>query len=316
MKITLFDINAIGTDLDLSPITALGECTVYPNTRQEDMPALISNTEVAVINKLKMNKEVIDNAPKLKLICVAATGFDNIDTAYCRKKGIAVANVPGYSTHSVALVTVSMVLSLMSHLRTYSEFVESGEYTALALPNRLSPTFNDLNSKSWGIIGYGNIGKKVGEVAKAFGCRVIYNKNTPTDDSGYRDIDSLCAESDIITIHCPLNDKTLKLIDANRISLMKKNVIIVNTARGAVCDEVAICEAVKENRIGAFGCDVYSKEPFDSGHPYNEIMKLPNVCLTPHMAWASFEARTTVIKEMAENIKAYYSGKLRNRVEI
>ena len=316
MKITFFDIDSIGTDLDLTPITSLGECEIYPNSTPAELIERIGDTEVAVINKMKMTKEVLDSAPNLKLILVAATGFDNIDTAYCRERGIAVCNVPGYSTDSVALVTVTLVLSLAMRLKTYENFVVSGEYSASGVANRLSPAFNDLSGKTWGIVGYGNIGRKIGEVARAFGCRVIFNKNTPVDDESYRDIDALCRESDIITLNCPLNDKTRNLINAERIGLMKKNVILVNTARGAVCDEQAVADAVKSGKIASFGCDVYSTEPFLENHPFWEIKDLSNVCLTPHMAWSSFEARTRVIYEMSVNIKAFYCGKIRNRVEI
>ncbi len=316
MKITFFDIDSIGNDLDLTPITALGECEAFKNTTPAELLTRIAETEVAIINKIKITEEVLNSAPKLRLICVAATGFDNIDTEACRKRGIAVTNVPAYSTNSVALVTVATVLTLMTKLPVYSEFVKSGEYSALGLPNRLSPAFNDLSGKIWGIIGYGNIGKKVGEIASAFGCKVIYNRNTPTEEEGFRKVDDLCRESDIITLHCPLNAGTRKLIDKARLSLMKQDVILVNEARGAVCDELAVAEAVKSGIIGAFGCDVYETEPFSATHPYNGIMNMPNVCLTPHMAWSSFEARTKVIYEMSENIKAFSDGQSRNRVEL
>ncbi len=316
MKITFFDIDSIGTDLDLTPITSLGECEIYGNSTPAELTERISETEAAVINKMKMTKEVLAKAPHLKLICVAATGFDNIDTVYCREKGIAVCNVPDYSTDSVALVTVTLVLSLQMKLKSYTDFVTSGQYSASEVANRLSPQFNDLSGKTWGIVGYGNIGQKIAEVAKAFGCKVIFNKNTPVDDNAYRDIDSLIKESDIITLNCPLTDKTRNLINAERLEIMKNTAVLVNTARGAVCDEEAVVLALKQGKIAAFGCDVYSAEPFSENHPFFEIKDFENVLLTPHMAWSSFEARTRVIYEMAENIKAFFGGKIRNRVEI
>lgn len=314
MKITVFDIASIGTDIDISPITSLGKCEVFESTSPEEVKARIADTEIAVLNKIKMTADVLKNAPKLKFICVSATGFDNIDLDYCRAHGIAVANVPAYSTHSVAAVTVATVLNLLTHLKEYSDFVADGSYTASGAPNRLTPVFHDLYGKTWGIVGYGNIGKKVAEVARAFGCRVIYSKNTPDGSDECTDVDTLCRESDIITLHCPLNGGTRGLIDGKRISLMKNSVILVNAARGAVCDEKAVADAVKHGNISAFGCDVYSTEPFPVSHPFNDIKALPNVCLTPHMAWASFEARVKVINEMAENIKAFLKGEKRNRV--
>ncbi len=315
MKITLFDIDTVGKDIDLSPITALGDCEIYGFTEAEQVKERIINTEIAVINKIKMTKAVIDAAKSLKLICVSATGFDNIDTAYCRSKGIGVANVPAYSTDSVALITVAQVLGLISRLNEYSEFVKSGEYSISGMPNKIYPVFNDLRGKTWGVVGYGSIGKQVASVARAFGCKVIYNKNTPVAEEGYRDIDTLCSESDIITLHCPLNDGTRGVINASRIDKMKNGVVLVNTSRGAVCDERSVADGVISGKIGGFGCDVYSAEPFAESHPYNKIKSLPNVCLTPHMAWASFEARTRVVKEMAENISDFINGKKRNRVE-
>ncbi len=315
MNITVFDIDSIGKDIDISPISSLGNTKVFPSTTADELADRIKDTEVAVLNKIKLTKEVLEKAPDLKLICVAATGYDNIDTKYCRENGIAVANVPGYSTHSVAAVTVATVLNLLTHLKEYSAFVADGGYTASGAPNRLTPVFHDLYGKTWGIVGYGNIGKKVADVARAFGCKVIYSKNTPVDDPHCVDIDTLCKNSDIITLHCPLNESTRNLIDSRRLSLMKKSVILVNSARGAVCDESAVAEWVKNGNFGGFGCDVYSAEPFPKNHPFDKIKDKNNVCLTPHVAWASFEARTKVVYEMAENIKAFVNGEKRNRVE-
>ena len=315
MKITVLDIDSIGRDINLSPITSICECEVFPATSAEEVVSRLADTDVAVLNKIKMTKDVLERTHKLKLICVAATGFDNIDTEYCRQHGIAVANVPAYSTHSVAAVTVATVLNLLTHLKEYSSFVSDGGYTASGASNKLSPAFHDLYGKTWGIIGYGNIGKKVAEVAGAFGCKVIYNKNTPSDDTACVDLDTLCRESDIITIHCPLNDSTRNLINSCRLSLMKENVILVNSARGAVCDEKAVAEWVKKGNMGGFGCDVYSAEPFPESHPFYDIKDMPSVCLTPHIAWASYEARTKVVYEMAENIKAFINNEKRNRVD-
>ncbi len=313
MNITIFDADTIGSDLDLSPLTGLGDCEIYPSSTPEEVPLRIQKTQVAIINKTKMTRQVLDAAPELKLICVSATGFDNIDLAACREKGIAACNVPGYSTQSVTMVTVAMVLELMTHLNSFTNFVKSGEYTAAGLPNRLTPAFHDLCGKTWGIVGWGNIGKKVAEVARAFGCRVIYHRNRADERSC--DMDTLCRESDIITLHCPLNQGTKSLVDARRLGLMKKTAILVNVARGAVCDEAAVAQAVLAGEIGAFGCDVYSAEPFGPQHPYRQIQDLENVCLTPHMAWASFEARTKVVEEMAGNIRSFLAGQKRNRVD-
>ncbi len=315
MNIAILDLSAIGTDLDLSPITSLGHCKCYGSTRPEEVAQRLEGIEAVVLNKIKLTRAILEQAAALKLICVAATGFDNIDLDCCRERGIAVTNVPGYSTDSVTMVTMATVLSLMTHLGVYQDFVTSGQYTRSGNPNALSPAYSDLRGKTWGIVGYGNIGRQVAQVARAFGCKVIYSRSTHADDPEYRSIDDLCAESDIITLHCPLNESTRGLIDSRRLGLMKKNAVLVNMARGAVCREDAVAQAVLEGRIGAFGCDVYSLEPFGEDHPFQALLGKPNVCLTPHIAWASFEARSKLIREIGENMNGFLRGEFRNRVE-
>ena len=311
MKITVLDSATLGEDLDLSPLNEVGEVEVYKNTAPHEVADRIKDSEVVVINKIKLNESNLPSAKNLKVICIAATGFDNIDVAYCKKAGIAVCNVVGYSTHSVAQITVATVLSLACHLPEHSETVKSGRYTASGVANSLVPVYHELAGKTWGIVGYGNIGKQVGKVAEAFGCKVIYSRR-----SGGASVEDVCRDSDIITIHTPLNDSTRGLISKDMIALMKKDVIVVNAARGLVTDEKAIADAVKEGRIGAFGSDVFSVEPFGKDHPFYEIKDLPNVCLTPHMAWGAYEARVRCLSEIVENIKAFKKGETRSRVDL
>lgn len=315
MKITVLDRKTMGEDISLAPFERHGELTVYELTTSEEIKDRVQDAEVIILNKARITADVIAAAKNLKLICEFATGYDNIDLNAARAAGVAVCNVPGYSTDSVMLYTVATVTALASRLLTYRAFVSSGEYTAAGSPNKIAPAFSDLRGKTWGIIGYGNIGKAVGRVAEALGARVIANKRTPVDGVECVDLDTLCRESDIITVHCPLNDDTRGIIDARRLSLMKKSVILVNEARGAVLDEAAVAEAVKNAEIGAFGCDVYSREPFDKHHPYNEIMHLDNVILTPHSAWASYEARTRCAEIISDNIASYIKGERKNRVD-
>ena len=315
MKITILDRQTMGEDISLEPISRHGDITVYDATPTELLSERVSDAEVIILNKAKITAEVIAAAKNLKLICEFATGYDNIDVVAAREAGVAVCNVPGYSTDSVTLYTVATVTALASRLITYRSFVNSGGYTAAGSPNKISPTFYDLRGKTWGIIGYGNIGRSVGEVARAFGASVIVNKRTPIDGVRCVDLDTLCKESDIITIHCPLTDSTRGIIDAHRLSMMKKSVILVNEARGAVLDESAVADAVKNGEISAFGCDVYSSEPFSAEHPYNAIKELDNVILTPHSAWASFEARTRCVGIISENIASYNMGIRKNRVD-
>jgi len=234
MKITVLDSATLGDDLDLSPLSEVGETEVYKNTAPDEVSVRIAESDVVVINKIKLNESNLSSARNLKLICIAATGYDNIDVAYCKKAGIAVCNVVGYSTHSVSQITVATVLSLACHLPEHSETVKSGRYTASGVANSLTPVYHELAGKTWGIIGYGNIGRQVGKVAEAFGCRVIASRR-----SGGASVEEVCRESDIITIHTPLNDSTRGLISREMIALMKKDVIVVNAARGLVTDERA-----------------------------------------------------------------------------
>ena len=315
MRITVLDRKTMGEDISFAPFERYGELTVYDITPAELTAERVKDAEVIILNKVKITADVIATAKDLKLICVFATGYDNIDLTAAREAGVAVCNVPGYSTDSVALYTVATVTAFASRLMSYSAFVRSGEYTSSVSPNKISPAFNDLRGKTWGIIGYGNIGKAVAAVAKAFGADVIVNKRTPTDDAVCVDVDTLCKQSDVITIHCPLNDESRGLIDKNRISLMKKDVVIVNEARGAVVNEADIADAVKNKTIGAFGSDVYSQEPFTTDHPFYEIKDFCNVLFTPHAAWGSYEARKRCIGIICENIASYLASERKNRVD-
>ena len=315
MKIVVLDKISIGLDTPLNGLEKLGSVTVYERTAQDELNDKISDAEIIVLNKVKITSDAIASAKALKLICIFATGYDNIDLDAARKHGVAVCNVPGYSTDSVALFTVAKVLSLYTHLREYNEFVASGEYSKSGLPNRLTPVYHEIRGKTWGIIGFGNIGRAVADVARAFGANVIANKRTPVSDVRCVDVDTLCRESDIITIHCPLNDSSRNIINSERIAMMKKDVVIVNEARGAVVNERDVTDAIKCGMIGAYGSDVYSSEPFSSDHPFYEIKDYCNVLFTPHAAWGSYEARLRCINIICDNICSYISGERRNRVD-
>ena len=315
MKIVILDKASLGEDTPLHVLNKFGEVVAYDHSTPDEAADRARDADVIVINKIKVTRALMDSSKNLKLVCVFATGYDNIDVVYAREKGIAVCNVPGYSTDSVTLFTVSTALALFSHLYEYNEFVKSGEYYAMGMANRLTPVYHDLKGKVWGIIGYGNIGRAVGKVAEAFGARLIVYKRNPCSDAECVDIDTLCRESDIISVHCPLNDQSRALINSERISLMKPSVILVNEARGAVLDEAAVAKAVEQGRIAGFGCDVYSTEPFGPDYPYESIKEMKNVLLTPHAAWGSYEARERCINIIAENITAFNEGKILNRVD-
>ena len=315
MRVTVLDADTLGKDLEISAFSEFGDLTVYQNTASGEIVEHLRDADVAVLNKVRLGKAELESAPSLKLICIAATGFDNIDLATCRERGIAVCNVVGYSTQSVAQVTLSMALSLMTHLQEYTDYVRCGGYTESGVANRLTPVYHEIAGKTWGIVGLGNIGKQVGLVAKAMGCRVLANKRTPDPEWECVDLDTLCRESDIISVHAPLNTSTKGLIDRDHIAMMKKEAIFINVARGAVADEAALAEAILEGELGGLGIDVYSVEPFLKNHPYQAILDLPNVCLTPHMAWGGYETRVRLLGEMVENVRAFLRGERRNRVD-
>ncbi|MDD4124241.1 MAG: NAD(P)-dependent oxidoreductase [Eubacteriales bacterium] len=315
IKIAVLDAATLGDDLELSPLDALGEVAVYQSTAPCEVAERLYGVDVVMLNKIKLNESNLTHAESLKLICIAATGYDNVDIAYCRESGIAVTNVEGYSTDSVCQVTLAMALNLATHIPEYTRYVRDGIYTKSGVANRLIPPYNELAGKTWGVVGLGNIGKKVAAVASAIGCRVVACKRTLEEGYECVDIDTLCRISDIITLHTPLNDGTRNLINRDRLTLMKKHVIIINAARGAVTDEKAVADAVVEGRIGAFGSDVYTAEPFTEDHPFHKIRNYDNVCLTPHMAWGSVEARNRLLNEMIKNIKAFYDGERRYRID-
>lgn len=315
MKISVLDAATLGADIDLSVFSAFGEVAVYPTTLPEEMAAHTKGAEVLVLNKVKCNGETLKEADSLRLICVAATGYDNIDVAYCRRRGIAVCNVVGYSTDSVAQLTVSMALSLCNHLAEYDAYTKSGAYAGGKDANRVSPVYHELRGKTWGILGGGNIGKQVARVAEAFGCRVLVTRRREDEEYPTVSFETLCRESDILSLHVPLTPETRHMVDAAHLSMMKKDAILINVARGAVTDEAAVANAVLTGQIAAFGCDVYDGEPMRKGHPYEALLSLPNVILTPHMAWGAYEARRRCVEEMAENIAAFLRGERRFRVD-
>lgn len=313
MKIVVLDAAALGEDLDLSPLYAEGDVTVYPTTRPDEVRERISDCDAVILNKVKIGPaQLPPPGHEPGIICIAATGYDNIDTATCRERGIAVTNVRGYSTDSVAQVTVGLVLSLVSHLPTYCQAVTDGTYTRSGQANLLAPPYRELAGMTWGILGAGQIGGRVATVARAFGCRVLTCRRHPDRDSV--DLDTLLRSSDILTVHTPLTAETRGMLGRTELARMKPGAILVNMARGAVTDEAAVAEAVLSGHLGGFGSDVYSVEPFPETHPFTSILGLPQVLLTPHMSWGAREARERCLQEMILNMQAFRRGEERNRV--
>ena len=314
MKVVILDAGTLGADLPLTPITESFETVVYTGTASDEVESRIADCDVIIINKIKLNESNLSKT-NAKLICITATGYDNIDVAYCRKKGIAVCNVVGYSSASVAQCTAAMALSLSCRLSDYTEYVSNGEYEKSGVANHLVPPFYELEGKTWGIIGLGNIGKRVARIAEGLSMNVLAFKRTPDEKYNCVSLETLCKTADIISIHTPLTNETFHLIGEKQLNLMKKSCILINVARGNVCDEQAVADAVLSGKIAAFGADVYSKEPFGKDHPFTKIKHLKNVCLTPHMTWGAYEARVRCIEEIKQNILSFQHGEKRCRVD-
>ncbi len=314
MKIAILDAATLGDGLDIGVLSSIGEVCAYDYTDADYVKERIADADVVLINKFKITKEVLAFAEKLKLVCVFATGYDNIDVAACTERDIAVCNVKGYSTHSVAQLTILMALTLIEKIGAYTDFVKDGSYTKSGVPNRLSPINHELYGKTWGIVGAGAIGGQVAKVAEAFGCKVIAFKRTPCDEFNCVTLDTLLKEADIISLHTPLNDGTRGIIGKSELDMMKNDAILINVARGAVTDEEAVANAVLEGEIGGFATDVYSVEPFPENHPMQRLLSCDNVMLTPHMAWGTLEARVRCLDEVVKNIESFLNGGKRNRV--
>jgi glycerate dehydrogenase len=310
----MLDTSTLGGDVDLSPVRLMGDVTEYGITEPEDIAPRIRDAEVVIVNKIKLHKGNLSEASKLKLICVTATGYDNINLEDCRSLGVALCNVPAYSTESVAQLTLAMALSLANRLEDYRSYVHGGAYSLSGVANRLTPSYHELSSLTWGVMGGGAIGSRVAMLAEAFGCRVLMCRQSPDDRYEQVSVDELCRRSDILSLHVPLTEKTRGIISRDRIASMKSGAILINVARGAVTDEEALTEAIESGHLGGLGVDVYSREPFPTEHPFTRILDRQNVCLTPHMAWGAVEARNRCLSVIAENIESFYSGNTKNRI--
>ena len=319
MKIVFLDAKTVGNDISLDIFKQFGEFTAYQTTKREEVINRVKNAEIVITNKVIIDKYVIDNAPELKLICVAATGYNNIDVEYSKEKCIAITNVAGYSTESVVQHTFALLFYILEHLKYYDEYVKSGEYAKSDIFTHLDKPFWEINGKIWGIIGLGTIGRRVAKVAESFGANVIYTSTSGIDrkeDYPKVELDELLKISDIVSIHAPLNDKTRNLITYRKLKLMKSNAILLNLGRGGIVNETDLARALDENLIGGAGLDVLEKEPINADNPLLKIKNKDKLFITPHIAWTSVEARKKLINEIAENIKSFLEGKIRNRIDL
>lgn len=299
-------------DGNLEPIRRLGNYQGYEKTfSTEQVIERCQEADVIISNKVIVNREAIERLPRLKLICVAATGMNNIDLEAARERGIPVKNAVGYSTHSVAETTLCSVLALMRRVTYYDRYVKSGEYAQSDVPFHFGMPTAELHGKRWGIIGLGNIGREVARLAEAFGCEVAYHSTSgikreePWPALG---LEELLQRSDVVTIHCPLNDKTRNLIGREQLQMMKPTALLVNVARGGIVDEEALINALDEDRLSGAAIDVYAQEPIRSTSPLLRAKKSDKLLLSPHNAWSPREAIDRLIHCIEENIKTHFKG--------
>ena len=304
MKIVFLDAATMG-DVSFEPFRRLGELTVYQSSTPEEARERVKDVEVLLINKVLVDRQLIDSAPELKLICIAATGVNNIDVEYAASKGIPVRNVAGYSTDSVAQTTFMHLLSLIGGGPYFDSSVKSGAYSRSGMFTDPSWNWWELAGKTIGIIGMGNIGRKVAQIAEAFGMKVCYFSTSGTGhckEYPCLALDELLRTSDVVSIHAPLNERTKDLIGKDQLEMMKPTAYLLNAGRGASVVEADLAEAVDNGVIAGAGIDVFVREPVPEDHPYLKMKHLERMRFSPHIAWASVEARERLISMMADNI--------------
>ena len=293
-NIVFLDRKSLGSDLDLSSFQKLGNITEYDFSTSEEIPERVKDADIIITNKCEMKEETIGGAKKLKAVCVTATGVNNLDIPYLERKGIHWHNVAGYSTDSVAQHTLALVLYLYEHLPYYDNYVKSGAYAGDTLFTHFERPFCELTGKTWGIVGLGAIGRRTAQIAAAFGCKVVYYSTSGIqrkEDYPAVTWEGLLENSDIITIHAPLNENTRNLFDKKAFQQMKKEAILVNVGRGPIVVEQDLADAIDAGEIGGAGLDVLEKEPMAKNSPFLTMKHKERMLITPHIAWASLEAR-------------------------
>ena len=318
MKLVFLDTKTIGEDIDLSAYDALGEVVKYGFSTLEEIPERVKDADVLIVNKIAINEQTIGNAKNLKLVCVTATGTNNLDKEYLKKRGIAWRNVAGYSTESVTQHTFALLFYLLEKIRYYDDYVKDEKYINDTVFTHFAEHFNEVNGKTWGIIGLGTIGRRVADIAKAFGARVIYYSASGRNNvishllcsraqEGYEQVDfeTLLTTSDIVSVHAPLNEYTKDLMDREAFAKMKKTAIFLNLGRGPIVVEQDLYEALETGEIAAAGLDVLCEEPMSETNPLAKIKDSKKLIITPHIAWASVEARNRLMQIIVEQIREF-----------
>lgn len=318
MNIVVLERNSVGPDIPVDCFYELGNVTCYRNTVTiEEVKERVKDADIIVANKSPMCEESLKDAPNVKMICEFATGYDNCDLAYCKSRGIRVTNVVDYCSAMVAQHTFALALALSQKLPHYDNYVKSDEYSAQDRFSNFDIPFYELEGKTWGIVGMGNIGKRVARIASAFGCKVIFHsvtgKSTVTE---YPQVDknTLLRESDFLSLHCPLSDLSRNFIDKEALAKMKPTAYLVNVARGPVVNNTDLYEALESGKLAGAGLDVLEKEPLQLSNPLSKIKDSNKLIITPHLAWGSVEARMRCVEGVYDNIKAFQRGEERNVV--
>lgn len=318
MKIVVLEAASLGKAVSLEGLDKLGEVVVYQTTTAEEIKERVRDADILVINKLKMNAETLQTAEKLKYITITSTGVDCIDLSYTASRGIKVANMKGYSTNSVVQHTFTLLLFLLEKLSYYDNFVKSGAYSADTTGSYYNVNYHEISGKRWGIVGLGNIGKRVAEMAKAFGAEVVYySVSGKNAQAGYEQVDfeTLVTTSDIISIHTPLTEASRHLFHYKVFQKMKPDAVLINVARGPIVNEKCLVRALNEGLIAGAGLDVMETEPLPADSPLLEIQDSTKLVITPHIGWASVESRQRSVDEVIKNIEAYLNGEERNIVK-
>ena len=308
MKIVFLDAISMG-DASLEEIAALGELTCYPSSTAEEVRERVKDADVALLNKVIVDQAFLDAAPKLKLICEAGTGINNINVTLCDQRGVGVRNVAGYSTDSVAQVAWMHILNLLGRAFHYQSFVSSGAYSKNPVHVDYAHPFTEIAGKTLGIVGMGAIGQKVASIGQAFGMKVIYYSTSGTGhckDYPCVPLEELLAQSDVISIHAPYNERTAGLIGYDQFKQMKPSAVLVNTGRGGIAVEADLARALNDGLIAGAALDVYVKEPLPLDSPLMQVKQPEKLLLSPHIAWYSREARARLAHEMAQNIITFF----------
>ena len=315
-KIVILDAKTMG-EFNFDKLSEIGELETYELSSYEEAKDRLKDDNIVITNKVVLNEGTLKDAKNLELICEMATGYNNIDIEYAKSRNIAVTNVAGYSTNTVVQHTFAMLFNIYNKLAYYDNYVKSGEYTKSDIFTHLDKSIVDLEGKTWGIIGLGQIGKRVANLAKAFGAEVIYYSTSGRNsDSEFTrvEFEELLEKSDVISIHAPLNENTKGLMNYEAFKKMKNSAVLLNLGRGPIVVESELAKAIDEDLIGAAALDVFEYEPMHVDNALLKVEKKDKLLLTPHVAWASLEARTRLFEDMMENIRAFYRGEMRNRI--